>query len=115
MDRHSQSPSPLFDLSSLIAWYKDQCDGTWEHRFGIKLETLDNPGWILKIDLVHTDLQGRVMGELNEGLNPRTKHPVSPHWIHCFVRENQFIGACDPDQVGRLFVVFQEFRISAGK
>ena len=30
----------------LQKWYKSQCNGDWEHSFGIKIETLDNPGWI---------------------------------------------------------------------
>jgi hypothetical protein len=39
----------------LQQWYADQCDGDWEHSYGIKLDTLDNPGWILKIDLQDTE------------------------------------------------------------
>lgn len=35
-------------------WYKSQCDGEWEHEFGIKIYTLDNPGWCVEIDLRHT-------------------------------------------------------------
>jgi len=26
-------------------WYRRQCDGDWEHSYGVKIETLDNPGW----------------------------------------------------------------------
>lgn len=29
----------------LQKWYKSQCDGDWEHEYGIKIETVDNPGW----------------------------------------------------------------------
>ncbi|WP_203237204.1 Imm53 family immunity protein [Streptomyces gilvosporeus] len=36
---------PLDPLSSLTAWYTSQCDGGWEHEYGIRIETLDNPGW----------------------------------------------------------------------
>src|SRR5687768_6013127 len=39
----------------LANWYAAQCDDEWEHEFGIRLQTLDNPGWNLQIDLVGTD------------------------------------------------------------
>lgn len=47
-------------LSFVGEWYKEQCNGDWEHQYGIRLETLDNPGWFLKVDLVETPLQGRL-------------------------------------------------------
>jgi hypothetical protein len=39
-------------------WYQSQCDGDWEHQYGIKISTLDNPGWDLKVDIYNTDLEG---------------------------------------------------------
>jgi hypothetical protein len=33
------------NLSRLSTWYQSQCDERWEHSFGLKIETLDNPGW----------------------------------------------------------------------
>jgi hypothetical protein len=99
------------DFAGLIEWYQNQCDASWEHQHGIQLDTLDNPGWILKVDLIGTDLQGGIMTELREGISP-SEQPVSPHWIHCSVRDNQFRGACDPSQVARLFNVFYQFRCS---
>ena len=44
-------------LERLQNWYKNHCDGDWEHSFQIKIETLDNPGWNLKIDLEGTSLE----------------------------------------------------------
>jgi len=32
------------------------CDGDWEHTYGIKLSTIDNPGWALDIQLEDTPL-----------------------------------------------------------
>ena len=32
-------------------WYKGNCNGDWEHSYGITIETLDNPGWDFTIDL----------------------------------------------------------------
>lgn len=41
-------------LEALQHWFSDQCDGDWEHSFGVKLETVDNPGWSLTVDLAET-------------------------------------------------------------
>lgn len=48
-------PDPL---TWLQAWYATQCDGEWEHEHGVSIETLDNPGWFLKLDLRETSLDG---------------------------------------------------------
>lgn len=100
------------DFADLIHWYESQCDDSWEHRHGISLTTLDNPGWLLTVDLSGTTLQGRSRPELRIGISPTDDHPVSPSWIHCSVRANRFTGACDPSQVARLFQVFSDFRQS---
>ena len=43
-------------INWLENWYSSQCDGSWEHFYGIKIETLDNPGWAVEIDLCETEL-----------------------------------------------------------
>jgi len=43
-------------LSELQKWYFAQCDGDWEHSYGVRIDTVDNPGWTLEIDLVGTNL-----------------------------------------------------------
>ncbi|MGZ3823129.1 MAG: Imm53 family immunity protein, partial [Mucilaginibacter sp.] len=50
-------------------WYASNCDRDWEHSFGIKIETLDNPGWAITIDLEATkweDLKFSENVELSE-------------------------------------------------
>src|SRR5579864_7039170 len=44
-------------LEKLQAWYASRCDGTWEHQYGVKIDTLDNPGWAVEIDLAGTPLE----------------------------------------------------------
>jgi Immunity protein 53 len=59
---------PVFDefddhapgaLTWLQAWYAARCDGDWEHGYGVAIQTLDNPGWSLRINLEGTMLEGR--------------------------------------------------------
>lgn len=110
--KRGQPTSPtVVDFADIIEWYNSHCDQSWEHQYGVSLQTLDNPGWLLRVDLIHTDLQGSTMTEVREGIAPQG-HPVSPRWLHCFVIDNQFRGACDPTQVARLFQLFRQFRCS---
>lgn len=103
------SSNAIVDFTSLIEWYRANCNDDWEHRYGIKLETLDNPGWLLIVDLVGTSLQGKSMPTLNEGCDP-AGNPMTASWIHGTAANNQFRAACDPDQIARLFQLFEAFR-----
>jgi len=47
-------------LQRLQAWYLSECNEDWEHQYGITIDTLDNPGWLMTIDLVETSLEGKV-------------------------------------------------------
>ncbi|RIY35294.1 hypothetical protein CKY20_10870 [Capnocytophaga canis] len=35
----------------LQEWTKSQVDGDWEHEQGVSISMLDNPGWILRVDI----------------------------------------------------------------
>jgi hypothetical protein len=81
----------------LQQWYFEQCNDLREHRHGITIETLDNPGWRVKVDLEGTAMQGVSMaevghpGEINHaGIQGRQD------WLHCQVEENRFVGAGGP-------------------
>ncbi|GAA3919320.1 hypothetical protein GCM10023084_81910 [Streptomyces lacrimifluminis] len=50
-------PEPL--LGWLQNWYVQQCNGDWEHEWGVKIAMLDNPGWTVSIDLEETGLEER--------------------------------------------------------
>lgn len=41
----------------LLNWYHSHCDGDWEHCWGIKMSTIDNPGWSSKFYLNETELE----------------------------------------------------------
>jgi hypothetical protein len=32
-------------IEQIQGWYAAQCNGDWEHRYGVSIDTLDNPGW----------------------------------------------------------------------
>jgi hypothetical protein len=47
-------------MSSLLAklsdWHSRHCNGEREHWYGVTIQSTDNPGWWVKIDLAGTAL-----------------------------------------------------------
>jgi len=70
------------ELSWLQKWFSAQCDGEWEHGFAITIETLDNPGWSVKICLEGTGL------EFAQFETVKTKVSESD-WVLCRIVERQ--------------------------
>jgi len=75
------------ELQRLQQWYASQCDQDWEHSFGVKIDTLDNPGWIVQIDLTDTDLASHPFVAFSRG-----DSEAEADWIHCKAECDQFIG-----------------------
>jgi hypothetical protein len=89
-------------IAFLQSWYRAQCNGEWEHQYGVTIESLDNPGWQVTIDLVATALADRPM--------PETRAEVSPvDWLVCQVDHNQFLGGGDHTKLLAILEVFQNW------
>ena len=41
----------LTSLEVIEDWFSSKCDGDWEHQFGFTLESTDNPGWLVTLDM----------------------------------------------------------------
>jgi hypothetical protein len=93
-------------LQALQEWYSSNCNGDWEHSFGVKVETLDNPGWLVTIDLAETEWEqlsvDRQMLERNE-----------TDWISTEVAHGKFIGAGGPHNLAELLRAFLQL-VAAG-
>lgn len=48
----------------LQGWYESNCNGDWEHSSGVKIESLDNPGWMVRLDIVGTQVEGKMLGRV---------------------------------------------------
>lgn len=86
-------------ISSFQEWYCAQCDGEWEHEHGIKIETLDNPGWAVMIDLTGTNLENINFTEI------RIEKNVSD-WVYCSVENNVFKGFGGPSNFEEIVSYF---------
>ena len=98
------SGSPGDELAWLMDWYASQCDGDWEHAWGIKIETLDNPGWSLEIDLADTDFEDRRFTRLEHGDMESTDS-----WWICWVESAQFHAVCGPRDLVNVIAVFRRW------
>lgn len=92
-------------LGWLQEWYVQQCDGDWEHAWGVKIATLDNPGWTVEIDLEETDLEGRAYTPQDASRSPHD-------WVRTWIAEKTFHAACGP---GNLVEALSLFRSWAGR
>jgi hypothetical protein len=53
-------------ITALEDWFKQHCDGTWEHRYGLTIQTTDNPGWLVTFKelRVSKDVLAACIGDL---------------------------------------------------
>ena len=66
-------------MQRLQAWYASMCDGDREHEGGVRIETIDNPGWSVRIDVRDTDL------EIDEFVAVRVDRS-DEDWIVCEIK-----------------------------
>ncbi|QDS97788.1 immunity 53 family protein [Adhaeretor mobilis] len=100
-------------LDRLQRWYHDQCDEDWEHQYGVKIDTLDNPGWSVNIDLIGTSLETKPFAELRENLDDDDCQQ-SDRWMHCRVANKVWIGFGDETKLERLLKTFLSWAESDG-
>ncbi|MEU9888692.1 immunity 53 family protein [Sphaerisporangium sp. NPDC051011] len=86
----------------LQTWYASCCNDDWEHSYGVVIDTLDNPGWYLKIDLVDTPLAGTSLDRL-------AVERTDDDWLHVWSNGARFEGACGPLNLGEMLGAFRDF------
>jgi len=98
---------PGMELMWLQKWYSAQCNGEWEHDLGIRIETLDNPGWLVTIDLKGTFLESVSFRKV-EINNER-------EWIECKIEDTKFCGAGGPHMLCKIIEIFKHWADSIEK
>lgn len=64
--RHYRAVS---EIEWLQRWFADQCNGEYEDGPGIRIETLETPGWWLAIDLELWSVGRRSFDDLSQRLH----------------------------------------------
>jgi hypothetical protein len=89
-------------LAALVHWYESQCDGDWEHEYGVRLASLDNPGWTLEVDLLETAVEGRTMPK-------RRTDDDRGRWLIAWSDGEVFRASCDPASLEEMLLLFETF------
>jgi hypothetical protein len=86
-------------LSALEKWYASQCNGEWEHAWGVRINTLDNPG-----RHAHLNLQGtrRQDATLEKFKLTRSQDD----WILYGAGKQEFQFACGPKNLSEAIDLF---------
>jgi hypothetical protein len=101
-DRPNPGRYQVDDLAFLIDWFRDHCDGDWEHDLGIRLATLDNPGWSLDVHIAGTDLEGIVV---ESRFTEESEHV----WLQWRSTGRTFEANCGPNDLPRALAAFRAF------
>lgn len=89
-------------ISFLQTWYQKQCNGYWEHSYGVTIQTLDSSGWLVTIDLMETPLEKATMVSI------RRENSLQD-WLICEVAQKQFRGQGDAQKLLDILAVFRDF------
>ena len=92
-------------VKSLEDWFGAQCDEHWEHSFGISIETIDNPGWSVEIDLIDTP-----WADLSIPFSHSKRSDTD--WVQIEIRGGKFIGG---GGVKNLNEILRKFRAVVSK
>ncbi|NBB51529.1 rhodanese-related sulfurtransferase [Rhizobium sp. CRIBSB] len=87
-------------MGNEIAWLEQyllgHANGEWEHDFGITIQSSDNPGWVVTIDLSE-------MARESLTVDPVTKTRKSEtDWITLERKDHSLIGTCGPANLAAL-------------
>lgn len=79
----------------LQSFFGDNCDGYWEHDYGVEITSTDNPGWDVRINLSETKFQDMVFPSVKEERTPRD-------WIMIGKVEAILVGNGGPSNLAEL-------------
>jgi len=91
----------LDEIKWLEKWYFSMCNGDWEHLYGVKIDTIDNPGWRIRIDLRETKYEKVQMSSIKCDKGP-------DDWYFCSIENGVFCGIGD---VTKLSMMIHEFQL----
>lgn len=95
-------------LNWLQKWCAGQADGEWEHGYGVRIETVDNPGWWISIDLTDTEYE-------NIYYSAPTVEVSEADWYFYRFEDKKFIASGDLTKLEFLLCKFREAIENASK
>jgi hypothetical protein len=89
-------------LRALQAWFAAHCDGNWEQEYGVTIQTVEEPGWELRVDLVGTSLEGVALARQPTGQG-------SEDWCEMWCDGYTFYAVGGPHDLHELLGAFVSF------
>lgn len=87
-------------MNWLCNWYKSNCNGDWEHNYGVIIETIDNPGWSVTIDIENLSI------EIKD--KPWQFFETKPDdWYGYKIGQGKFEASGDPEKLEFLIGLFK--------
>jgi len=86
-------------ISRLCTWYERQCTDEWHEDHGVSIETLDNPGWRIKVDLEGTSIEAKPFQEIEINRSDRD-------WVVARRHGNIFEAFGGPKNLGEMIEAF---------
>ncbi len=99
-------------LHRIQKWYESCCDGEWEHEFGVRISTLDNPGWAVEINVEGTRAASAAFGRIEFGEtddNYTNEGDTIGPWYVCWRDESAWHAACDPTSLETVLTHFLDW------
>ncbi len=84
-------------------WYKSNCEGDRELIEGIRIYTIDNPGWSIEINLIATNLESKDFKEI------KSNYEDDLDWYRCWVEDKKWRGVGSPQHLETLLKIFLEW------
>lgn len=90
------------NINWLCEWYSNNCDGDWEHQNGVVIETIDNPGWNIIINIKSN------LGKIED--IPWIHYEVDVNdWMGYKIENKRFEASGDASKLNLLIGLFREF------
>jgi len=90
-------------LNWLGEWYRSNCgESAWDNVDGINICTLDNPGWLVEIELSETSLAGALFEQISIDNG-------EDDWLECRVINNVFEGGGDIAKLEEILLIFKKW------
>jgi hypothetical protein len=92
----------MSNLKWLERWFESHCDDDWEHSNGVKIESIDTPGWRLTIPVRETELENIAFDEIIIDRDDQD-------WVRCWIKDGYFEGAGGLSNLEEMIQMFQEW------
>lgn len=86
----------------LAIWYSKHCNEDWEHTYGIEIQTIDNPGWSLRVALSDTLLAEAEFA-------PIEVERAEWDWVDCRVKEQTFVAHGGVYNLDEMIMIFLDW------